>query len=207
MEYLDLGLFGQEKKKMNERQNVFFCPCRLTRKKTPRTKWINNTHHLSPTQVHTYFPNRWHWHHNIWNLVSFKNMPSLPDLTASEIFLIQSGKVMRVMRMKVNSNKAICPDYSSNLFWMTVEIITMRCHWFIRPWIFPPCRLQELPLFWTLSCFAWNLSWTRLKTLIPASSSPTLILSSTILFWGIQWHWHEIWIHHIWARPTTLRSH
>ena len=58
MAYLDIGYFVQ-RRKTNERQNVFFCPWRLTMR-ILLDKYINGTHYLYSNKYRHIFPNRWH---------------------------------------------------------------------------------------------------------------------------------------------------
>ena len=99
---------------MNKRQHIFLRPWRLTRRGLFE-KAINNTHYLSSNRYIHLFPNRWHGI-IVWTLVVSK-IWCLSCLNSWWNLLGLVRKLHAVTRMKVNSNKGICPDFSRNFLY------------------------------------------------------------------------------------------
>ena len=200
MAYLDLG-YVVRREKTNERQNLFFCSWKLTRRSLLE-KLINNTHYLYSNRYIHLFPNIWQGIIILTFMVS--KICCLSRLNSLWNILDPVRKSNAVMRMNVDSNKVICPDFSSNILY------GCRDDHDELPLVYPalnllPYQLQELPF--------WSLFLLRLEFIIGLIDIACL----SLFFpnpdplppqknWCLQLHWCETWIHNMWRRPTFLGS-
>ena len=140
MAYIYLG-YLVKREKMNERQNISFCPRRFTMRSLCK-KSINNLHCLSSFYYRRIFTNR---RHDI--IIRTLVVPKIYCLSCPNIWinlLDPARKRQAVMRMKVNSNKLICTDFGRNVLYgcrydndeLTLVYMSMNL---------PPCQLQDIP--------------------------------------------------------------
>ena len=89
-------------------------------------------------------------------------------------------KIHAVMRMNINNNIGICPDFIRNVFDGCRDDIDDLPVFY--PGInLPTCQLQEIPcLSLVLLCLELIIGF--IKPLLPSDSIPTLILSSAKYF-------------------------
>ena len=132
-----------------------------------RSKAINNIHYLSYFYYCHIFPNRRHV--VIIRSLVVPKIWCLSRINSWRNLLDPARKIQAVMRMKVDSNKGICPDFGRN--------VLHRCRddhdelTLVDPSTnLPPCQLQELPCL--------SLVLLRLEFIIGLieSACPSLLL-------------------------------
>ena len=170
MAYLDIGYFVNRKFWWEKK---IFCPWRLTRKSF-LDKAINNTHCLSSNRYRYIFPKIWHVI-IIWTLTVSK-ICCIYHLNIRWKKINPVRKIHVVMRIKVNSNKLIFPDFSRDVFDGCINYhdeLPMVYHSIN----IPPWKLQELPcLSLVLICleFIIGLIESAFPSLLLPKSDPLL---------------------------------
>ena len=105
-------------------------------------KAINNIHDLSSFYHCHIFPNRRHG--TIIRTLMVPKIFCLSRLNIWSNLIDTSRKIQAVMRMKVDSNKVICPEFGRNVLGVFIDdndelpLVDMSMN-------LPPCQLQELP--------------------------------------------------------------
>ena len=123
------------------RDKTFFCPRRLTMRSL-HGKAINSIHYFSSFYYFHIFPNR--RHAIIIRTLLVTKICCLSPLNIWHNLLDPSNKRQALNRMKVDSNKRICPDFGRNVLYGCrdnndeLPLVDL-------PMNLLPCQLQESP--------------------------------------------------------------